>query len=230
MDRPVAVEFGMTSPEQSRARYPDASGLAERDGVKLHYEVYGSGEPTVLLLPTWSIVHSRHWKMQIPYLSRHCRVVAFDGRGNGRSNRPAEGYGEREFAADALAVMDATGTVSARLVSLSMGAQRGLILAAEHPNRVDGVVFICPAVPLGGPVTGRGIHAWGERLDTEEGWAKYNRYHWLKDYRGFLEFFFSQMFNEPHSTKPIEDCVGWGLETSPETLIANSTRRQPRPR
>ena len=103
----------MTSREQSRARYPDASGFVERDGVKLHYEVYGSGEPTVLLLPTWSIVHSRHWKMQIPYLSRHCRVVAFDGRGNGRSDRPAEGYGEREFAADALAVMDATGTASA---------------------------------------------------------------------------------------------------------------------
>jgi len=210
----------MTQREQSRARYPDTSGYVERDGVKLHFEVYGSGEPTVLLLPTWSIVHSRHWKMQIPYLSRHCRVVTFDGRGNGRSDRPTDGYGEREFAADSLAVMDATATGSATLVSLSMGAQRGLILAAEHPDRVSGVVFICPAVPLGGPITGRGIHSWGVPLDTEEGWAKYNRYYWLKDYQGFLEFFFSQMFNEPHSTKPTEDCVGWGLETSPETLIA----------
>ena len=220
MDRPVAVDSKMTQREQSRARYPDTSGYVERDGVKLHFEVYGSGEPTVLLLPTWSIVHSRHWKMQIPYLSRHCRVVTFDGRGNGRSDRPTDGYGEREFAADSLAVMDATATGSATLVSLSMGAQRGLILAAEHPDRVSGVVFICPAVPLGGPITGRGIHSWGVPLDTEEGWAKYNRYYWLKDYQGFLEFFFSQMFNEPHSTKPTEDCVGWGLETSPETLIA----------
>ena len=210
----------MTSREQSRARYPDTSGYIERDGVKLHFEVYGSGEPTVLLLPTWSIIHSRHWKMQIPYLSRHCRVVTFDGRGNGGSDRPAEGYGEREFAADAVAVMDATATASATLVSLSMGAQRGLILAAEHPDRVNGMVFICPAVPLGGPITGRTIHSWGVPLDTEEGWAKYNRYYWLKDYQGFLEFFFSQMFNEPHSTKPTEDCVGWGLETSPETLVA----------
>ena len=39
-----------------------------------------------------------------------------------------------------------------------------------------------------------------------------------EDYRGFLEFFFAQMFNEPHSTKQIEDCVGWALETDPETL------------
>ena len=49
---------------------------------------------------------------------------------------------------------------------------------------------------------------------------KDNLYYWLRDYRGFLEFFFSQMFTEPHSTKPIEDCIGWGLETTAETLIA----------
>ena len=66
--------------EQTRARYPDAEGYVERDAVCLFYEVYGSGEPTLLLLPTWSIVHSRFWKLQIPYLSRHCRVVTFDGR------------------------------------------------------------------------------------------------------------------------------------------------------
>jgi len=59
-------------------------------------------------------------------------------------------------------------------------------------------------------------------LDTDEGWAKDNRHYWLRDYRGFLEFFFSQMFNEPHSTKPIEDCVGWGLETTAETLVATA--------
>ena len=59
-----------------------------------------------------------------------------------------------------------------------------------------------------------------DELDTDEGWAKYNRHYWLRDYQGFLEFFFSQVFIEPHSTKQIEDCVGWGLETTPETLIA----------
>jgi pimeloyl-ACP methyl ester carboxylesterase/predicted glycosyltransferase len=206
--------------EQSRARYPDEAGYVERDGLRLYYEVYGSGERTVFLLPTWSILHSRHWKMQIPYLSRHFRVLTFDGRGNGRSDRPVSGYDEVEFAADALAVMDATGTDEAAVVSLSMGAQRALILAAENPERVEAAVFICPAVPFGGPVTGRGMHSWEEELDTEEGWAKYNRHYWLRDYQGYLEFFFTQMFNEPHSTKAIEDCVGWGLETSPQTLIA----------
>jgi len=214
----------MTAPgrEQSRARYPDSSGYIKRDGVRLYYEVYGSGEPTIFLLPTWSIVHSRHWKMQIPYLARHCRVITFDGRGNGRSDRPtdAAAYKEQEFAADALAVMDATATERAVIVSLSVGAQRGIMLAAGHPDRVNGAVFICPAVPLDVPLADRTRYPWDEVLPTDEGWPKDNLYYWLRDYRGFLDFFFSQMFTEPHSTKTIEDCVGWGLETTAETLVA----------
>lgn len=216
------MDIPMTEParEQSRARYPDSSGYLKRDGVRLYYEVYGSGEPTVFLLPTWSIIHSRHWRMQIPYLARHCRVITFDGRGNGRSDRPPSGYGEDEFAADALAVMDATATERAVIVSLSAGAHRALILAAGHPDRVSGAVFISPALPLAPPLEERTRYPWDQVLPADEGWAKDNMYYWLRDYRGYLEFFFSRIFTEPHSTKPIEDCVGWGLETTAETLIA----------
>ena len=164
--------------------------------------------------------------MQIPYLARHCRVVTFDGRGNGRSDRPGA-------AATTSASSPPTrsrswtrpATERAVIVSLSLGAQRALLLAAEHPERVEGAVFICPAVPLGEAPPARGVHSWDDELDTDEGWAKYNRHYWLRDYRGFLEFFFSQMFTEPHSTKPIEDCVGWGLETTPETLDRDAARR-----
>jgi pimeloyl-ACP methyl ester carboxylesterase/predicted glycosyltransferase len=216
----MAVALNRTAPEQTRARYPDESGYVERDGVRTYWELYGSGEQTVLLLPTWSIIHSRHWKMQIPYLARHCRVLVFDGRGNGRSDRPESGYDEREFAADALAVMDATGTQSAHLVSLSLGAQRALIIAAEHPERVESAVFIAPAVALGSRPIQREVQEWHQEFETYEGWAKYNRFYWLQDYRGFVEFFFAQMFNEPHSTKPIEDTIGWALETTPEILVA----------
>src|SRR5437660_986255 len=104
-----------------RAREPDAEGFIERDGVRIFYEVFGSGEPTVLLLPTWSIIHSRFWKMQVPYLARLCRVITFDGRGNGRSDRPLDpaAYVSEEFVADALAVLNATNTQRAVLVSLS---------------------------------------------------------------------------------------------------------------
>ena len=209
-----------------RARYPDQDGYVERDGVKIFFEVFGSGEPTILFLPSWSIVHARVWKMQVPYLARHYRVVTFDPRGNGRSDRPLEpdAYAEREFAADASAVMAETGTDTAVLVSLSLGAQRALLLAAEQPERVLGAVFVAPTVPLAPPHPWRTGFPFDVRLDTDEGWAKFNKHYWLRDYRGFLEFFFSEAMNERHSTKQIEDCVGWGLETTPHVLIATAER------
>jgi pimeloyl-ACP methyl ester carboxylesterase len=156
-------------------------------------------------------------------------VVTFDGRGNGRSDRPAAGYGEAEFAADALAVMDATATERAMIVSLSVGAGRALILAAGHPDRVTGAVFICPAVPLASPLEDRTRYPWDEVLPTDEGWAKDNLHYWLRDYRGFLEFF-SQMFTEPHSTEPTKDCVGWAWRPPPRRdRIRWSPRRRSAP-
>jgi pimeloyl-ACP methyl ester carboxylesterase len=150
-------------------------------------------------------------------------VVTFDGRGNGKSDRPSEpeAYAEKEFAADALAVIDATEARRTVLVSVSIGAQRSLILTADHPERVAGAIFIAPSVPLAPPHPARNA-PFDEPLDREDGWAKYNRYYWLRDYRGFLDFFFSQCFTEPHSTKQIEDAVGWGLETTAETLLATN--------
>jgi pimeloyl-ACP methyl ester carboxylesterase/predicted glycosyltransferase len=209
--------------EQTRARYPDREGYVERDGVRIFYEVYGEGEPTLLLLPTWSLFHSRHWKMQIPYLARHCRVVTFDGRGNGKSDRPQEpaAHDEREYAADAIAVMDATQTQRVMLVSFSMGAQRALILAGEHPDRIAGAVYVGPSYPGGGePVPERAAYDFEQEYETYEGWAKHNRHYWLTDYADWVEFFVGRIFTEPHSTKAIEDGVGWGLETDAETLIA----------
>ena len=204
-----------------RARYPDEEGYVERGDVRIFYEVFGQSEPTVLLLPTWSIIHSRFWKAQVPYLARHGRVITFDGRGNGKSSRPlaSDAYTHQEYVADILAVMDATGTAQAVLVSLSMGAQWALELAANCPERVLGSIFIGPSLPMPPAHDYRIFYSFDDHLDTEEDWAKYNRHYWLKDYRGFLEFFFSQCFSEPHSTKQIEDCVGWGLETTPETLL-----------
>jgi len=184
------------------------------------FEVYGEGQPAILFAPSWSIVHSRVWKAQIPYFARRHRVITFDPRGNGRSDRPtaADAYSEHEIGADLIEVLDATGTERAVVVSLSLGAQRTLIAAATHPERVAGLVFLAPSVPIGNPLPGRAV-SFDEPLGTDEGWAKYNRHFWRRDYGAFLDFFFSRCFTEPHSTKQIEDAVGWGLDTDPDTLI-----------
>ena len=206
-----------------RAREPDVEGYVDRGGVKLHYEVFGDGRPTLLLMPTWTIVHARFWKAQIPYLARHFRVVTYDGPGNGGSDRPLEAgpYRYEEQARAATAVLDATGTDRAVVVSLSMGALWALWLMANRPERLLGSVFIGASLPLGRGHP-RDDQPFEEPYTSTEGWAKYNRYYWLDHYQDFLEFFFSQCFTERHSTKPVEDAVGWGLESSPEVLIAES--------
>jgi len=208
----------------SRARNPDSEGVLERDGVRVRWQRYGCGEPAILFMPTWSIIHARCWKMQIADFARRHTVLTFDPRGNGGSDRPrdAGAYAEEEFARDALAVLDATGTEAAIVVALSLGAQRALVLAGEHPQRVRGLVLIGPSINVDAArATQRRaeIDHFFADSDSDEGWARYNAHSLRRDYAGFVDFFFGEVFSEPHSSKPIEDCVGWGLETDAETLI-----------
>jgi pimeloyl-ACP methyl ester carboxylesterase/predicted glycosyltransferase len=210
--------------EQTRARYPDAEGFIERDGVRVFYEVYGDAPTTFLLFPTGPISHSRLWKAQIPYLSRSFRVVVFDPRGNGRSDRPRtpEAYSRWEFVEDGRAVLEAVGAETALLGGLCHGGGSALMLAATHPAAALGVFTIAPFIPLLTPEhLNYRLFPFDEHLETADGWAKWNHHYLHRDYRNFLEFFFSQQLRESHSTKQIADCVEWGLEGSPEPLIVS---------
>ncbi len=217
--------------EQTRARYPDVEGYVERDGQRLFYEVYGEGEETVFLLPTWSLVHSRHWKMQIPYLARHFRVLVMDGLGNGRADRCRDPrrYRAVEFARDCLAVMDATDTERAVMASLSTAAQYQLQIARLAPERVAGAAFVGPVFPYNPSILWflRTRLAWRlfERPLARDPrlyrwWLRYNADQWRENLPAFANWFISRSVPEPHSTKAIEDGVGWALETDGETLIA----------
>lgn len=202
-----------------RARYPDTEGYIERGGVRVFYEAYGDGAPTVMFLPAWAIVHSRTWKAQIPFFARHYRVLTFDPRGNGKSDRPTDpaAYSATEYVQDALAVLDSTETSRVVLIGFSGGAWLATLLAAHYPERVLGAVLAGASSPLGEALR---PNRFSDDLDTEEGWAKNNRYYYRRNFPGFVEFFLTEMFPEPHSTKQIEDGIGWGLETDAPTLIA----------
>ena len=183
--------------------------------MRVGYEVFGSGEPTLLLLTSWAIVHKRQWKAQVPYLARRFRVITTEGRGNGDADRPASdsAYDDREYVEDAVAVLDATGTDRAVAIGLSLGGRHALQLAAWHPERVVGVVAIGAALPWPLPPGFEDVR------EEPTGWEKSNRRYWRTDYRGWVEFFMSQVVTEPHSSKQYEDLVGWGLETDAETLL-----------
>ena len=199
--------------EQTRARYPTSEGYVERDGVRVHYEVFGSGEPTVLLLPTWSIVHSRAWKMQVPYLARHLprrhlrrarqravrpaggrrrvRRGGVRGRRARRARRDRDGERVRRRALDGRAARAA-----AR--GRPPGARRGRRL-----HRAGGAARGPDAAGAGGELVRRGarrLRGLGQVQPPPLAAATTPT---------SSQFFFSQIFSEPHSTKQIEDCVGW---------------------
>jgi pimeloyl-ACP methyl ester carboxylesterase/predicted glycosyltransferase len=203
-----------------RAKLPRKDGFVERDGVKLHYEIYGDGPQTMVFVPPWAIVHSRIYKAQLPYFSERFRCITYDGRGNGKSDRPEDvaAYSLENHVADALAVMDATDAGQAILVGLSYGGLLASILAAHHPERVKAAILAGTVATVGPEhpyMAQRNFLAQRERF---EGWDKFNRAHWLADYPDFAEHFVRHIFTEPHSTKQIEDGVAWAGDTTGHIL------------
>ncbi|WP_333835141.1 alpha/beta fold hydrolase [Rubrimonas sp.] len=209
-----------------RAALPHTEGTVDRAGVKLHYEIYGAGDRTILFIPTWAIIHSRCWKAQIPYFADHFRVIAFDPRGNGKSDRPdaPEAYSLDAIIGDVIAVMDATRTDAATLVGFSFGSAVAFAVAADWPERVDAVISTGAWTPIVPPYPERGAD-WEADLPAPEGWQKYNRRHWRRDYPDFLRFFFSRVHNEPHSTKQQDDALAWGLDGDGEMLAMTQDGR-----
>jgi pimeloyl-ACP methyl ester carboxylesterase len=194
-----------------RAKLPIKDGFIERDGIKLHYEIYGEGPETIFFIPPWSIVHSRVYKAQLPYFSERFRCVVYDGRGNGQSDRPAdsEAYSLENNVADALAVMQETGTDEAILVGLSTGGMLACILAAYHGERVKAGVLVGTSASIGQGYPFFAPDHFTTPRDRFEGWDKYNRDYWQTNYSDFAEHFVGNIYSEPHSTKQIEDGLCW---------------------
>jgi pimeloyl-ACP methyl ester carboxylesterase/predicted glycosyltransferase len=203
-----------------RAKLPVEEGFVDRDGVKLHYEIYGNGAETMVFVPPWSIVHSRVYKAQLPYFSERFRCVTYDGRGNGQSDRPGDvaAYTLDNYLADALAVIDATRTGPAIIAGLSFGAMIACVLAAYHAERVKAAILVGTAAIIGPGYPYMANRHFRLKRSEFEHWDKYNYDYWLSNYPDFAAHFIGNIFPEPHSTKQVEDGVAWACDTTGPTL------------
>jgi 3-oxoadipate enol-lactonase len=129
--------------------------FAESDGVRLAYDVTGTGPPVVLLHA--GIVDRGMWNDVVPLLADAFRVIRFDARGFGESSRPPDGSFARWN--DLFAVMDAAGIDRAHLVGVSQGAETALDATLTAPDRVDRLV-----------VVGAGMRGWPFRDELNERW------------------------------------------------------------
>jgi pimeloyl-ACP methyl ester carboxylesterase len=204
-----------------RAREPDASGFVERGDVRVWWERFGEGDPAILFFGGDAIVESRMWKAQVPWFARRNAVVTFDPPGNGRSTRTTDpaALADEELLGFALATLDAAGVGRVIAAGVCSGAGLSVMLAAEHPDRVAGVVAINPGIVLTPAHPHRRPGGFDSALDHDDGWAKENRHYWKRDWPGYAEFFFDQLLPEPHSTKQHEDAVEWACGTTAEVML-----------
>lgn len=195
----------------------DAVGTVDSDGVAISWRQYGRGDRTILFVPTWNLVDSRTLRHQVGALRDSFRVITYDARGSGASDRPETGYGYDEHAADAAAVLAATGTASCAVVTASRGASTAVLLAARHPDMVERMVLIAPALNLT-PDEDTGESFFVERSHYE-GWERYSAPSWRTDFEGFVRWFMAKVFSEPDSQATIDEMVSIALDADPEMLI-----------
>lgn len=118
--------------------------------VSLAYQVVGEGDVDVLIIPgfVWHLEvvwESPHVRRLLERLGRFARVVMFDKRGQGVSDRPERPAALEDIAGDALAVMDAAGLERPAVIGISEGGPASAVLAATHPSRVSSLTLLMPA-------------------------------------------------------------------------------------
>jgi 3-oxoadipate enol-lactonase len=131
------------------------------DGTRIHYEVTGKSGATPVLMIQGLGASKNAWNLQRIAMATRFRIISFDNRGAGRSDKPIEPFTLEQMADDALAVLDAAGIETAHVVGASMGGVISQIVAVKYPHRVRSLTLVCTACRN---------HPW--RQELLQSWAK----------------------------------------------------------
>jgi 3-oxoadipate enol-lactonase len=136
--------------------------LVRPDGCRLYYEVHGSADapPIVLLEGMGGDIPG--WRRSIPTLSTELRVIAYDFRGNGRSDDPSDPCTMTTFVHDTVGLLDALEIDRTHVYGQSFGGMVAQELALSHPSRVGCLILACThagpatAIPVERPAAPKG--------------------------------------------------------------------------
>ncbi len=146
-----------TVPAESLA--DEDSKFIEVNGVNVHYKIYGTGEPVLILLHGFGASLFSWHEVTTP-LAEYGTVIAYDRPAFGLTERPLEWEGENPYSQDAqvelvIGLMDALGVEKATLVGNSAGGTVSMLTALKYPERIESLILVDPAVYAGG-----GAPAW----------------------------------------------------------------------
>ena len=115
--------------------------IAHVNDIDIYFEIHGSGPPLILIMGLRR--NAEWWYLQVPELSEHFTIIAFDNRGAGRSDKPEMDYSIRLFADDTAGLMDFLRISRAHILGISMGGYIAQELAINYPEKVNGLVLGC---------------------------------------------------------------------------------------
>jgi len=123
--------------------------------IDLYYETTGRGQPILFIHGLGS--SGRDWELQVTFFSQRYRVVTFDVRGHGQSDKPPGPYSIPLFAHDTAELIESLGIGPAHVIGISMGGMIAFQLAASAPDLVRSLVIVNSAPELV-------LRTWKERL------------------------------------------------------------------
>jgi len=135
--------------------------VSATDGTRIHYEVTGKPGATPVLMIQGLGASKNAWNLQRIAMATRFRIISFDNRGAGRSDKPIVPFTLEQMAEDAIAVLDAAGIETAHVVGASMGGVISQIVTVKHPHRVRSLTLVCTACRN---------HPW--RQELLQSWAK----------------------------------------------------------
>ena len=123
---------------------PEIGLSIDIDGIRTNYHDMGEGHPVLMIHGSGPGVSGFvNWRLAMPELARHCRVIAPDMLGFGYSDRAADGvYSAARWVDQAVGLMDALGLEQTDIVGNSFGGALALMLAIQHPGRVRRLVLM----------------------------------------------------------------------------------------
>jgi len=179
-----------------------------QDGVQLYYEVSGAGEPLLMIAGQANDHHI--WNLVQGDFTKHYRVIVYDQRGTGLSDKPDQPpYSTRGFAQDAIAILDDLGLPRAHAYGISMGGAVGQWLGIDHSDRLGALVLGCSSPGI----------AHGVRRSAEIQALLAQR-----DQFKVMETFFSHRWALPRFFISMRESVKHPMPEYAEQLHANASR------
>ena len=137
----IAFLLTMLVPAVVSAQQKPTTGYAPVNGLKMYYEVHGSGDPVVLLHGSFMTI-TYNWTQWIGELSKTRKVIAIEMQGHGRTADIDREFSYEHLADDVAALLDYLKIRSADLIGYSMGGGVAMQCAIRHPDKVRKVVVI----------------------------------------------------------------------------------------